>query len=331
MSIINDVKNQLKKNGKESIIVFAEGWNETIQNVAINLKKDNIIKPILIFNNESEYLHNQKLTCVEKIDISKTNTKKYSDYLYQLRKDKGLSEEEAKKLASQPNYLCSLLVKMNEADGGICGIEYTTKDTLKPALQIIKTSPNSKIVSSILILEKNNETLFFSDVSLVINPTFTELTFLTENAINFIENTLSYQKNKNNYALLSYSTNGSGTGESVDKVKKAYELIKERNLFPDINIFGEIQFDAAYDQKVRSKKVSHLNWTNDANVFIFPNIDAGNISYKILQRCGNYNVTGPIIIGLDKPINDLSRGAGEYEVESLSYITAIQAQLNNSN
>lgn len=324
MSLINTIKKDLLAKNIKTTIVFAEGWNKVIQEAAITLKKEGIIEPLLIFKDESEYQENSQLNDINKIVISKMDLNKYANKLYELRKEKGLTIEEANKLVTQPNYLCSLLVKMDEAQGAICGIEYTTKDTLRPALQIVKTSKTADLVSSILILEKDDETLFFSDVSLVINPTPNEIAYLTENAIDFVENKL--QLVNNNYALLSYSTNGSGAGESVDKVKEGYKIFNERNKFPKANVFGEIQFDAAYVDSIRAKKAPNLTWKNKANVYIFPNIDAGNISYKMMQRCGGYEVTGPIIIGLDKPVNDLSRGAGLYEVVSLSYITAIQAQ-----
>ncbi|WP_412031879.1 phosphotransacetylase [Malacoplasma muris] len=324
MSLINTIKKGLSASGGKTTIVFAEGWNKVIQEAALNLQKEGIIEPLLIFRNESEFLSNPNLSSINKIIIDKMDLKKYASKLFELRKEKGLTQEEANKLVTEPNYLCSLIVKMDEAQGAICGIEYTTKDTLRPALQIVKTSKSSDLVSSILILERNNETLFFSDVSLVINPTPNEIAYLTENAIDFLENKLNLTNNY--YALLSYSTNGSGAGESVDKVKEGFKIFKERNKYPKANVFGEIQFDAAYVDAIRTKKAPSLTWKHGANVFIFPNIDSGNISYKMMQRCAGYEVTGPIIIGLDKPINDLSRGAGLYEVVSLSYITAIQAK-----
>lgn len=323
MNLIDSIKSTLKSKNKNINIIFAEGWNSIIQEAAIFLKNEGIINPILIFRNENEY-QNPQLSSIDKIDINKIDINKYANFLFELRKDKGLTLDQAKELVKQPNYLCSLLIKMDEANGAICGIEYTTKDTLRPALQIVKTAKNTNIVSSIIILEKENETLFFSDISLVINPNSQELAYLTENAIKFVEGDLNLANN--HFALLSYSTEGSGAGESVDKVKEAYKILKERNLYPNAKVFGEIQFDAAYVTEIRNKKVKSLDWNDNANVFIFPNIDAGNICYKALQRCGGYNVTGPIIIGLDKPINDLSRGATLYEVISLSYITAIQAK-----
>lgn len=324
MSLIDKIKAQISTLQKKPWIVFAEGWNKVIQEAALALKKENIIEPVLIFREEKELQSSLDVRAISKVVIDKTDLSQYASYLYSLRKDKGLTLEEAQKLVKQPNYLASLIVKLDHAQGAICGIEYTTKDTLRPALQIIKTSKNSEIVSSVLILEKGDETLFLSDVSLVIDPKPIELAQMTENVLDFVENKL--QLRNENTALLSYSTNGSGVGASVDKVKEAYKLFVERNKFPNANVFGEIQFDAAYVDAVRNKKAPNLTWSKGASIFMFPNIDAGNISYKMMQRCGGYEVTGPIIIGLDKPVNDLSRGAGLYEVVSLSYITALQVE-----
>lgn len=328
MSLIEKIKKQLSDQKNKPMIVFAEGWNKTIQEAAITLQKENIIEPVLIYRTEEEQnkaLEDTKQ--ISKVVIEKTDLSQYAQYLYSLRKDKGMTIEQANQLIKEPNYLCSVIVKLDHAQGAICGIEYSTKDTLKPALQIIKTSKKSEIVNSIMILEKGEQTLFFSDVGLVIDPNAKELALMTENVLDFVENKLDL-KNENT-ALLSYSTNGSGAGASVDKVKEAYKIFKERNKFPNSNVFGEIQFDAAYVDSVREKKAPNLSWEKGASIFMFPNIDAGNISYKMMQRCGGYNVTGPIIIGLDKPINDLSRGAGLSEVTSLSYITALQVLKNN--
>lgn len=257
MSLIEKIKKQLLNQSKKPYIVFAEGWNKVIQEAAIALQKENIIEPVLVFRTEDEFKNGlDGVKTISKVIIDKTDLKQYANYLYSLRKEKGLTLEQAEKLVKEPNYLVSLIVKLDHAQGAICGIEYTTKDTLKPALQIIKTSKQSEIVNSILILEKGDETLFFSDVSLVIDPSATELAQMTENVLDFVENKLDL-KNENT-ALLSYSTNGSGAGASVDKVKETYKLFKERNKFPNSNVYGEIQFDAAYVDAIRKKKAPSL-------------------------------------------------------------------------
>jgi phosphate acetyltransferase len=168
-----------------------------------------------------------------------------------------MTEEDAKKFVVQPNYLSSLLVKIGEADGEICGIECPTADTYRPALQTIKTAPGVKIASSAILLEKGNESYVFGDVSLNLNPNAEELFNITKAISLFCKDKLKVPNLK--VAMLSYSTNGSGKGESVDKVKQAFELVKQDNDLKNINIYGDIQFDAAFDEKVRTKKAPSLN------------------------------------------------------------------------
>jgi phosphate acetyltransferase len=190
--------------------------------------------------------------------IDETDLNKYSHLLYELRKAKGLTIEQAQQLVKQPNYLATLIVKNNDADGEICGIDYTTKDTLKPALQIIKTTPNSKLVTSAFILEKNDELYVFGDCAINLYPTSEELANITKMIALFAHDTAGIIDVRT--AMLSYSTVGSGTGESVDKVKAAYELIKndEELKTKNIQIFGEIQFDAAFVPEVMKKKAKGI-------------------------------------------------------------------------
>lgn len=318
--IIENIKNKIKDCNLKPTIILVEGWNPIMQEAAIFLKKENIIEPILMLRNKDQ-LH-KNIEHISSIIINEIDVKYYGELLYELRKSKGLTLEESNKQIIEPNYLSALMIKEGLYDGSICGIEYATKDTLRPALQIVKTSKNSSIVNTLMILEKDDDVLLFSDIGMIIDPTPNELAYITENTIRFAIESLGMKNNKT--ALLSFSSNGSGSGVSVDKVRNAYNIIKDRNIFPDEEIFGEIQLDAAFDEIVRSKKIPNLKWKGKANIYIFPNLDAGNISYKIMQRFANYSVTGPIVIGLDKPINDLSRGANVLEVISLSYITALQ-------
>lgn len=318
--IIEDIKKKLKTFNLKPKIILVEGWNPIVQEAAILLKKENIIEPILMLKNKVQL--NNNIKHIPAILINEINTKYYSEFLYELRKSKGMSLEEANKKVIEPNYLSALMIKEGLYDGSVCGIEYATKDTLRPALQIVKTSKNSSVVNTIMLLEKNDDLLLFADIGMIVDPTADELACITENTIRFAIESLNITNNK--VALLSFSSNGSGNGPSVDKVRNAYNIVKERNLFPNEQIYGEIQLDAAFDESVRLKKIPNLKWNGKANIYIFPNLDAGNISYKIMQRFANYSVIGPIVIGLDKPINDLSRGANVLEVISLSYITALQ-------
>ncbi|BAC44293.1 phosphotransacetylase [Malacoplasma penetrans] len=323
MKIIQNIKKDVSSLGYKPTIVYAEGWNKTIQEAATQVKNENLVDVVVIFRTQEELNGFNNTANVKTIVIENSDLSQYANLLFDLRKEKGLSYEDAVKLSKEPNYLACLMVKSNENWGAICGIEYTTKDTLRAALQVIKAKKGS-IVNSIMILEREDKSIFASDIGLVINPSAEELSKIVYNCVDFIVNTLKIVNN--NVAMLSYSTNGSGAGESVDKVKQAFELYKTLPQNPHANVYGEIQFDAAVDSKIRSKKSPDCTWSGDANVFVFPNLDAGNISYKILQRYAGFEPTGPIIIGLDKPVNDLSRGAGLFEVVSLSYVTALQTK-----
>lgn len=328
MSLFTELETQILANNKEIKIVFPEGWNTDIQKAAATVleKLNGIIKPILIFRNKNELPSNlpDKITTfvIEDSDLSK-----YIEYIFEARKMKNITMEQATQLASQPNFLASAMVAMNEADGEICGIEYTTADTLRAALQIVKAHHDVKTVCSAFIMEKDDERLVFGDSSVNINPNYEELASIAKSIAQFSTSITRLKDVR--VAMLSYSTDGSGKGESVDKVKQAYNLIcLDESFINRYNVFGEIQFDAAYDINVMHKKAKKLNWNKPANVFIFPNIDAGNIGYKIAQRLGKYQAIGPTILGLNKPVNDLSRGASAEDVVKLAYLTAAQVIKN---
>lgn len=303
-------------------ILFTEGWNPEIQKAANFLKIENIIEPILLLRDKNDL--NPKIESISNIIIDQTEKNIYIDYFFELRKNKGITYEQAKDMALQPHYFSTLLLKRDEVNGVVCGIEYTTKDTLRAALQIIKAKKECKLVTSAMMMERNEELMVLGDCSLSLNPNAEELAEITKQLVLFAKQTLSCSNL--NTAMLSYSTNGSGAGESVDKVKKAFEIVSRD---PDIlktkaNIYGEMQFDAAYVDAVRVKKAKNNTWDKKANIYVFPNLDAGNIGYKILERCGNYLAIGPVILGLEKPMNDLSRGASAQSIIEIAYITASQ-------
>lgn len=325
MSFTDTLKQKLVNNQYKPTIVYAEGWDQSIYDAAKQLKANNIVRPILIFRTETEVFSGIDLdyVVIEKMDLTK-----YATFLYECRKAKGMTEDQAKQLAKQPNYLASLMVKMGEADGEICGIQYSTKDTLKPALQIIKTAPEAKLVCSAFVLEKGDDQYIFGDCAINLYPDSTQLANIAKMLGFFAKDIVSMTNLK--IALLSYSTAGSGSGESVDKVRGAYELLKNDEEAKAFQIFGEIQFDASFVPQVMHKKAKALNWDTNAKIYVFPNIDAGNIGYKIAQRMGGYDAIGPVLIGLDLPVNDLSRGASTEDVVKLSYITAYQAIIRKS-
>lgn len=328
MTIFEVIKEKIKAQKQIVKIVFPEGWNKTIISVANKICKEGLnIKPIVIFNKRNE-LPNNVETLFQPVFIEETDLSKYANFVYELRKKKNVTLEQAKELVKKSNFLASTMVAIGEADCEICGIEYSTADTLRAALQIVRPKDGTKIVCSGFIMEKDGSRLVFGDSSVNIDPKPEELAEITKSLANFAKNIALIDEVR--IAMLSYSTDGSGKGDSVEKVKKAFAIVNNDNTFTSkYKCFGEIQFDAAINVDVMKKKAKKLEWNAPANVFVFPNIDAGNIGYKIAQRLGNYQAIGPVIVGLNKPVNDLSRGANENDVIQLTYITALQAINNN--
>ncbi|MGL5640476.1 MAG: phosphate acetyltransferase [Mycoplasmoidaceae bacterium] len=316
---IKKLGKDLKLKKVKASILFTEGWNKTIQEAAIQLKKEGVVEPVLLFEKSNNI---KAIKNIKQVIMSDIKLDSYAKTLFEIRKHKNLSMEEAKKLCAKPNYFSALLLHRKKVDGVVCGIEYTTKDTLRAALQVIGKNKSVELVSSIMFMEKSNDILMFADVSLNLNPNSKELASIALESAKFSSKILN---KKITTALLSYSTNGSGAGESVDKVREAYNLIKNKKV-KNVEFFGEIQFDAAVDKNVRNKKVKSIKWKNDANLFIFPNLDSGNIGYKIMERlCDDVVAIGPVVIGLNKPMNDLSRGASVEAAKSIAYITAFQS------
>ena len=245
------------------------------------------------------------------------------DTLCELRKKKGLTREDAAKMLSQANYFGTMLVKMGYADALLGGATYSTADTVRPALQIIKTKPGNSIVSSCFILSRekdgNNELLAMGDCAINIDPTEDQLVEIAEETIKCAKIFGMDPKT----AFLSYSSLGSGKGEDVDKVRNACAKAKEK--MPEEAIDGELQFDAAVSPEVARTKCPDSPVAGYANTFIFPDINAGNIGYKIAQRLGGFDAYGPVLLGLNAPINDLSRGCNAEEVYSMAIITAALA------
>ncbi|MEG1988718.1 MAG: phosphate acetyltransferase [Oscillibacter sp.] len=306
-------------------IVFTEGNDPRILEAAARLLSGTFLMPVLVGNAEEI----QKIAAEAGFNIRGAEILDPEDFvdmdkmvalLVQLRKGK-LTEEAAQKVLRQGNYFGTMLVKMGYADALLGGATYSTADTVRPALQIIKTKPNNKLVSSCFILVRpsatgEGEVLAMGDCAINIAPTEDEL----------VEITLETAKTAAIFGidpkvtLLSYSTFGSGKGEAVDKMRNACEKVKLAN--PDLAIEGELQFDAAVSPKVAHTKCPESKVAGHVNTFIFPDINAGNIGYKIAQRLGGFEAYGPILQGLNAPINDLSRGCNAQEVYSMAIITA---------
>ncbi len=317
----------LKKNPKR--IVFTEGADPRILEAASRLLAGTFLKPVLIGDPEEVQKAAEDAGYnIRGAEIEDPNNSAYMDEMVEifceLRKSKGMTPEEARKILSQGNYFGTMMVKMGKADALLGGATYSTADTVRPALQIIKTKPGHSIVSSCFILVRpsatgENEVLAMGDCAINIKPTAEEL---SEIAVEVAECGKIFGIDPK-VAFLSYSTLGSGKGEDVDKMRRAMELTRERA--PGLPVDGELQFDAAVSPRVAQTKCKGSAVAGHANTFIFPDINAGNIGYKIAQRLGKFDAYGPILLGLNAPINDLSRGCNALEVYSMAIITAALA------
>lgn len=317
----------LKKNPKK--IVLTEGTDPRILEASSRLLASNFLHPILIGDPKEIYdaaeesgFNIRGSEIINPAEFEEMD--KMIDLFCELRKSKGVTREQAKEYLLQNNYFGTMLVKMGYADSLLGGATYSTADTVRPALQLIKTKPNNSLVSSCFILVRpsatgDNEVLAMGDCSINIKPNEDQLVEIAEEIIHCAKMFGVDPR----VAFLSYSTQGSGKGEDVDKMRNAARKTKER--CPDIPIEGEIQFDAAVSPKVSKKKCPDSAVAGSANTFIFPDINAGNIGYKIAQRMGNFEAYGPILLGLNSPINDLSRGCTAAEVYSMAIITAALA------
>ena len=306
-------------------IVFTEGPDARILEAASRLKKDGFLTPVLVGNVEEVKAAAAKggfdIEGLEIIDpLTYDKMDEMVDTMVALRKGK-MTPEECRELLKKGNYFGTMLVKMGVADSLLGGATYSTADTVRPALQIIKTKPGSKIVSSCFIMVRpsatgENEVLAMADCAINIKPTEDEL---VEIAVETARTAKVFGIDPK-VAFLSYSTLGSGKGEDVDKMRNACE--KAKAAMPDVPVDGEFQFDAAVSPVVAKTKHITSSVGGHANTFIFPDINAGNIGYKICQRMGNFDAYGPILQGLNAPINDLSRGCNALEVYSMAIITA---------
>ncbi|MCD7761496.1 MAG: phosphate acetyltransferase [Clostridiales bacterium] len=318
---------QLKKNPKT--IVFTEGTDPRILEASSRLLASTFLTPILIGNPDDIFAaaeeagYNVRGASI----IDPNNYDRFDemvDLFCELRKSKGMTPEKAIPMLRKSNYFGTMLVKMGVADALLGGATYSTADTVRPALQIIKTKPGYKSVSSCFILVRasasgDNEVLAFGDCAINIHPTAEQI---AETGVYCAECGRHFGIDPK-VAFLSFSTYGSGKDADVDKMREATRMAKA--LAPELAIDGELQFDAAVSPRVAMTKCPESKVAGHANVFVFPDINAGNIGYKIAQRLGQFDAYGPILLGLNAPINDLSRGCNGMEVYSMAIITAALA------
>jgi phosphate acetyltransferase len=311
-----------KLSGRDMKIVFPEGLDERIVRAASRLAEEKRLTPILIGNIE------QVQAKAEELGVSLDAAEIYDPASYaamdelvaafvERRKGK-VSDEDARKILLDENYFGTMLVYLNKADGLVSGAAHSTADTVRPALQIIKTREGVKKTSGVFIMVREEEKYVFADCAINIAPDSNDL---AEIAIESAKTADMFDMEPR-IAMLSFSTKGSAKSAETDRVAGAVVEAKRRE--PSLVIDGEFQFDAAFVPSVAKKKAPDSPLQGDANVFIFPSLEAGNIGYKIAQRLGGFEAVGPILQGLNKPVNDLSRDCNEEDVYKLALITAAQ-------
>jgi len=333
MDFIEEIKNRARRDIKT--IVLPETEDIRILQAADKICKEGFAKIVLIGNEEEikKSAEENNLDVSKAIIVNPETSDKCTDYantLYELRKDKGMTEEEAKNLIKNPVYFGLMMLKEGDADGLISGAAHTTADTLRPALQIIRTAPNTKIVSTFSIMvvpdcEYGADGVFiFSDCGLNENPDSEQLAEIAASSARSTKNLLDI----NPYvAMLSYSTYGSAESEMVNKVAEAAELAKQ--MMPEGSfVDGPLQVDSAIVASIGASKAPGSTVAGKANVFVFPDLNSANIGYKLVERLAKAKAYGPMCQGIAKPVNDLSRGCSSDDIVGVVALTALQAQEN---
>ncbi len=330
MSVIDQIKAKAKSDIKN--ILLPEGAEERTVQAARIITDQGLARVSLFGDPEKIKATADKLgvalTGIEIIDPAKdADFDKYVEMFYEMRKAKGVDMEKAKKTMLNPLFYAAMMIKNGRGDGFVSGAISTTGDTLRPGLQIIKTAPGVSTVSSCFIMEVpdksygENGVLIFGDCAVNIEPTAEQLAAI---AIASAQTGKALCGIEPKVAMLSFSTKGSAKHENVDKVAQATALVKE--LAPELNVDGELQADAALVEKVGQLKSPGSPVAGHANVLIFPDLQAGNIGYKLVQRLAGAAAIGPVCQGFAKPINDLSRGCSVEDIVSVVAMTAVQAQ-----
>ncbi len=322
-SFIEDIHSKAKQQIKR--IAFDEVDDERVLKAAQKIKELGIAQPVLV-GSAGEIEKNASVCGASLEGVEIIDGKSFEDFdslvelLMQIRRSKGMTEQQAREVLENPIYFAMMLLKTDRIDGIVSGAAHPTAHILRPALQIIKTAEGLKTASSYFLMSKGDEQLFFADCALNIQPTVEQLADIacsTAGSVSALGITPRV-------AMLSFSTKGSASHPDADKVIEATKLLESS--YPELAVDGELQFDAAYVKKVADKKCPDSSVAGCANVFVFPDLDAANIGYKIAQRLGGYDAIGPIVQGLNKPVNDLSRGCSVDDIVNLTSITAVNAQ-----
>jgi len=330
MSFMKSLREKAKKSGKT--IVLPEGTEPRTVKAAAIIAEQEIASVILIGNIEQIQIQakeqdvsltNTRIKLIDPVNSEKLN--EYAKIFYDLRKHKGITEEKAIEIVKDEVYFGTMMVHVGDADGLVSGAAHSTGDTIRPSLQIIKTKPGISVVSSCFVMivpncDLGSEGMFvFGDCAVNPDPNAEQL---AEIAISSAETAKVLCDMDPKVAMLSFSSKGSASHEFVDKVQKATEIIKSKS---DISVDGELQADAAIIERVAIKKAPDSKIAGKANVLIFPDLQSGNIAYKLVERLAGADAIGPLLQGIKKPINDLSRGCSVEDIVNVTAITSVQA------
>ncbi|MCY3075695.1 phosphate acetyltransferase [Aerococcus mictus] len=332
MALFDELKAKIK--GKQTRIVFPEATDERIQGAAARLKADDLLVPILVGNPDE--IHSQAkdrgidLSGIEIVDPDNYDAYEEMVQAFVERRKGKATEEQAREMLKDVNYFGTMLVYMGKSDGLVSGAAHATGDTVRPALQIIKTKAGVKNVSGAFLLTRpkedgSEEKYMMGDCAITISPdaeTLAEIGLVTGETAKLFDV-------EPDIAFLSFSTKGSASSPEQEKAAQATKIAQE-NAPEDFNVDGELQFDAALVPAVGEKKAPGSKVAGHAKVLIFPEIQSGNIGYKIAQRLGGFEAIGPILQEMAKPVNDLSRGCNEEDAYKLAIVTALQAGLNEN-
>lgn len=325
MTLIKELITSIQKN--KQTIVFPEAIDERVLGAASRLHAEEILTPVLIGNRQEI----EKTAEENDFDIEKITSIDPDDYeeidamvdAFVERRNGKVDAEEAREILRDMNYFGTMLVYMDKADGMVSGAIHSTSDTVRPAFQIIKAREGVSVVSGSFIMTRGDERYVFADCGINPDPNEQELAEIAVESARVAE---AFDIKPAKVAMLSYSTHGSAGGPSVEKVVKATKIAQESA--PEFDIDGELQFDAALVESVGKSKAPDSKVAGQANVFIFPDLQSGNIGYKIAQRFGGFTAIGPLLQGLNKPVNDLSRGCSEEDVYQIAIVTAQFALMN---
>ncbi len=330
MAFIDGIKQKAKQDVKT--IILPESEDMRVLEGASKALKEKYANIILI-GDEAEVIKKAEQNNIDLTGsqiINPKTSEKYEEYantFYELRKAKGMTIEQAKELLLEPIYFGMMMMKQGDADGLVSGACHSTANTLRPALQILKTAPGTKLVSAFFLMEVpnceygENGVFVFGDCGLVENPSSDDL---SEIAISSSKSFHQLTGKESKVAMLSYSTYGSAHSDLTEKVVEATKLLKEKE--PNLACDGELQLDAALVPEVASSKAPGSDVAGKSNTLIFPDLNAGNIGYKLVQRLAKAEAYGPLCQGISKPVNDLSRGCSYEDIAGVIAITAVQAQ-----